>query len=268
MFMRSAFVLSIGAGELSRIDKTNDGGETWTASFRNHDPRLFLDAIAFWDEAHGIAQGDPIEGRFLILTTDDGGTSWHPGPAQGMPPALEGEGAFAASGTCLVVEGEQNAWFCTGGAKTARVFRSSDRGRSWSVADTPITAGSSLAGIFSLTFRDAAHGVAVGGDYKHLEQGGRIVATTGDGGRTWSLPRGPGPGAFRSAAVYVRGTSPPTLVTVGPSGADVSRDDGATWESLPGPGFHTVGCAGAGAVWAVGEGGGIARYQAELTRPR
>ena len=82
---RTAYILSIGAGELSRIDKTTDGGVTWAASFRNNDPRGFLDAIAFWDETHGIAQGDPVDGRFLILTTDDGGVSWRPGLAEGMP---------------------------------------------------------------------------------------------------------------------------------------------------------------------------------------
>jgi len=185
-----------------------------------------------------------------------------------MPVALDGEGAFAASGTCLVVQGDRNAWFCTGGAKTARVFRSTDQGRSWSAFDTPITAGSSSAGIFSLAFRDAGHGIAVGGDYKHPEQGGRILARTGDGGRTWSLPRGPGPGAFRSVVVYVPGTSTPTLLAVGPTGADISNDDGETWEPLPGPGFHAVGCAGPSAGWAVGEGGRIAKYRGELTRAR
>jgi photosystem II stability/assembly factor-like uncharacterized protein len=265
---RTAYILSIGAGELSRIYKTTDGGTTWAASFRNNDPRGFLDAIAFWDEAHGIAQGDPVDGRFLILTTDDRGMSWHPDPPQGMPPALDGEGAFAASGTCLIVQGDRNAWFCTGGAKTARVFQSTDRGLSWIASNTPITAGSSSAGIFSLAFRDAGHGIAVGGDFKHPEQGGRVVARTGDGGRTWSLTRGHGPSAFRSAAVYVPGTSKPTLVAVGPSGADISDDDGETWKPLQGPGFHAVGCAGPGAGWAVGEGGQIARYQGELMRPR
>lgn len=265
---RTAYILAIGAGELSRIDKTTDGGATWVPCFRNKDPRGFLDAIAFWDESHGMVQGDPVDGRFLILTTGDGGKSWHPCPARGMPPAMAGEGAFAASGTCLVVQGDRNAWFCTGGSKIARDFRSTDRGQTWSVSDTPVTAGSPSAGIFSLAFRDADHGIAVGGDYRHPEPGGRVVARTGDGGRSWSVPRGPGPGAFRSAMVYVPETGKPTLVAVGPSGADVSTDDGETWKPLQGPGFHAVDFAGPGAGWAVGEGGRIARYQGELKRPR
>ena len=86
-----------------------------------------------------------------------------------MPAALPGEGAFAASGTCLVVQGDRNAWFGTGGG---RVFRSTDRGRTWTVHKTPIRAGNGSSGIFSLTFWDADHGVAVGGDYKEPDRTG------------------------------------------------------------------------------------------------
>ena len=138
---RTAFVLSIGAGEKSRIYHTADGSKTWALRFINHDPRGFLDAIAFWDANHGIAMGDPVDGRFTILTTGDGGVNWKKSPSDHMPLAKKGEGAFAASGTCLVVEGDRNAWFGTGGAAVSRVFRSMDRGQTWTVDETPIPAG-------------------------------------------------------------------------------------------------------------------------------
>jgi photosystem II stability/assembly factor-like uncharacterized protein len=258
---RAAWILASGPGEQSLIERTTDGGATWALSYRSDDPRVFLDAIAFWDSTHGIAQGDPVDGRFLILTTDDGGRSWKPAPGARQPPALAGEGAFAASGTCLVTQGDRNAWFGTGAAKVARVFRSTDRGQSWTVADTPLAAGSPSSGIFSLAFRDADHGVAVGGDYLHPEKGKRIAARTTDGGRTWLEPKGPGPASYRSAVAYIPGTRPPTLVTVGPNGADVSTDDGETWKPLGSSGFDAIGFAGSGAGWAVGDGGRIARFE-------
>src|SRR5437868_5177892 len=56
---RTAYALSIGEGEKSRIYQTTDGGNTWTVQHINRDPRGFLDAIAFWESDHGLALGDP-----------------------------------------------------------------------------------------------------------------------------------------------------------------------------------------------------------------
>ncbi|QDV36384.1 WD40/YVTN/BNR-like repeat-containing protein [Tautonia plasticadhaerens] len=255
----TALLLSIGEGDLSRIYRTTDGGETWTLRHVNTDDDGFLDALAFWDDRHGIAMGEPVGGRFVILTTDDGGETWDRIDPQGMPEALPGEGAFAASGTCLVVHGDRHAWFGTSGG---RVFRSDDRGRTWAAHETPIRSDSPASGVFSLAFRDAEHGVAVGGDYERPDLGGRNVAVTSDGGRTWETPEGPGPAGYRSAVAFIPGTEGPTLVAVGPTGTDWSRDGGETWERLGDEGFHAVDFAGEDAGWAVGENGRITRFDA------
>jgi photosystem II stability/assembly factor-like uncharacterized protein len=265
---RSAYLLSIGEGEKSRIYQTADGGNSWALRFINLDPRGFLDAIAFWDADHGIAMGDPVDGRFTILTTTDGGKNWNKSPSERMPLAKKGEGAFAASGTCLVVQGDRNAWFGTGVAAISRVFRTSDRGQTWTVHDTPIAAANPSSGVFSLAFRDQNEGVAVGGDYKSPEQANRVVATTADGGRTWALPKGHGPGGYRSGVAYVPGAAEPTLVAVGPTGTDLSTDGGRTWTPLGTSGFHTVGFAGPiDGGWAAGEDGLIARWHGALLSP-
>ncbi|MDB5352106.1 MAG: glycosyl hydrolase [Planctomycetota bacterium] len=257
---RSAYLLSIGEGDKSRIYKTNDGGGTWVLQHTNRDPKGFLDAIAFWDPEHSLALGDPVEGRYTILTTDDGGLTWTKGNAEGMPPALTNEGAFAASGTCLVTEGGKNAWFGTGGGKTARVFRSVDRGRTWTVHETPLRAATPTSGIFSLAFRDSDHGVVVGGTYDQANRGGRVAATTKDGGKSWTLADGPEPGGFRSAVAFVERGNHARLVAVGPSGSDISGDDGRIWKPLGTMGFHAVSFRGTNAGWAVGEDGRIAKY--------
>ncbi len=251
---RAACLLSIGPGELSRIYRTADGGATWTLPYTNRDPKGFLDAIAFWDRVHGLALGDPVDGRFVILATVDGGKTWDPVPGAGMPEALPGEGAFAASGTCLVAQGSSDAWFGTGGGGRARVFRSTDRGRTWAVADTPIRAGIASAGVFSLAFRDADHGVAVGGDYKSVDDPAGNIALTFDGGKTWAAPDGGRPTGFRSAVAFVGSD----VVAVGPSGSDLSRDGGRSWSKLGPLGFHALGFAEGG--WGVGEDGRIARF--------
>jgi photosystem II stability/assembly factor-like uncharacterized protein len=261
-----AYLLSIGAGEASRIYKTADGGRTWRLQATNRDPKGFLDALAFWDADHGCALGDPVEGRFAILTTDDAGNDWKRPSGEGMPPARPGEGAFAASGTCLVTRGDRNAWFATGGANVSRVFRSSDRCQTWTVHETPIRAGTPSSGIFSLAFWDANHGVAVGGDFKKPEESGGSVALSIDGGRTWTPARGTQPAGYRSGVAVVPGTPGPILVAVGPTGADLSTDGGENWQRLGRTGFDAVGFAGPDAGWAVGEDGRIARFNGDAAR--
>ena len=266
---KAAVLLSIGPGALSRVYRTDDGGATWTIPYTMRDPAGFLDAIAFSDPDHGLALGDPIEGRFTLLRTADGGRTWGRVPPANLPPALPGEGAFAASGTCLTMLGDgRHAWFATGGATVARVFRSDDGGLSWTVAPTPIRAGIASAGIFSLAFRDPMHGVAVGGDYKAIDDPSANFATTADGGRNWTLVERSRPSGFRSAVAYFPGTSPPSLVAVGPAGSDLSIDDGLIWRPLDGPGFHALAFGPRpGPGWAVGEDGRIARYNLRIGDP-
>src|SRR5919112_4451311 len=110
---------AISIADSSRIYRTTDGGRTWMRQWSATRKGTFLDAIRFWDARHGIAMSDPVEGKLLVLVTEDGGDSWREIPAERLPPALEGEGGFAASGTCLAVFGTSHVWIATGGAKTA-----------------------------------------------------------------------------------------------------------------------------------------------------
>ncbi len=187
---RRAVALSIGEGTDSRVYRTEDGGRTWTETFRNDEPRAFYDCMAFFDRRHGLAMSDPVDGRFRILATEDGGRSWRVLPSGGMPPALPGEAGFAASGQCLVTAGPRDVWLASGGAERARVFHSRDRGRTWTVADTPIPAGDPARGVFGLAFRDRHRGIAVGGDYRPEQQSPSAGAVSGDGG---GPPRGGAP---------------------------------------------------------------------------
>ena len=181
-----AYLLAAGPGKQSRIYKTVDAGKTWLLQFTNNHPKGFFDCMAFWDRDRGIAVGDPVNGKFELITTTDGGKHWKPAPPDTLPPALEGEGAFAASGTCIAVQGKRDVWFATGG-KGARVFRSINAGKTWTVADTPIVHGADSTGIFSIAFRDPKHGVIAGGNYEQPEKGGPNLASTDDGGLTWKL---------------------------------------------------------------------------------
>ena len=250
----TAYVLSIGNGAASRIYKTLDGGATWVLQFRNEDPKVFLDAMSFWDADHGIVIGDSVDGKFYILTTANGGRDWSRVPADALPPALENEGAFAASGTNIAVYGKGSAWIGLGAAARARVLRTTDGGRTWKVSETPLKSGAS-SGIFSIAFSDQKHGVIVGGDYQKEKEAVDNLALTDDGGATWTLVQGLS--GFRSVVAYLPGTT--RVIAIGPAGSDYSQDGGKTWAPLSGPGFDTFSFArgqklgwGAGAKGAIG----------------
>jgi photosystem II stability/assembly factor-like uncharacterized protein len=251
----TAYVLSIGNGPASRIYKTTDGGANWILQFRNKDPRAFADAMSFWDADHGIVIGDSVDGKFWILITSDGGHAWSRVPADKLPPALVNEGAFAASGTNIAVQGKNYAWIGLGAAARARVLRTTDGGQTWKVFDTPLKSGES-SGIFSVAFRDSKHGIVVGGDYQKETEANDNLAVTKDGGETWTLVSGLT--GFRSVVSYLPGTR--TLVALGPAGGDYSPDDGHTWTRLEGPGFDTFSFVrGKRAGWGSGARGAIGR---------
>lgn len=251
---RVAYALSIGSGESSRIYKTSDGGAHWELQFANTDPKVFLDAMAFRDESHGIAFSDSVDGRFVILTTANGRT-WERVPADHLPPALSGEGAFAASGTNVAMSGDRHVWI---GTTASRVLRSADGGRSWTVATTPLATGTAT-GVFSIAFRDERHGVVVGGNYQQESQAIDNAAFTSDGGATWTLVNDHGLSGFRSVVAWVPGARL-SLLAIGPSGADWSTDEGRSWTRIDSTGFDTFSFASSGGVgWAAGQGGRIAK---------
>lgn len=249
-----AYILSIGKGDASRIYKTTDGGKTWKLQFKNEQPEAFFDAIAFWDEQHGIAMSDPVDGRFVMIRTEDGGANWKPIPPEQIPPAIKGEGGFAASGTCLFTQGKSNVWLASGGAATARIYHSTNRGNSWTVHETPILAGIESAGIFSIHFKDAANGMIVGGNYSAPNEIGKTVAVSNDGGKTWRLVENKLP--FRSGVVFVKGR----WIAVGTSGSDVSKTNGASWQKLDNENYNSVSFTKTGIGWAAGPKGRIAKF--------
>ncbi|WP_326680718.1 oxidoreductase [Streptomyces sp. NBC_01237] len=254
---RRAVVLAIGEGEASRVLRTDDGGATWTESFRNTDARAFYDCLTFFDSRHGLAMSDPVDGKFRILSTADGGRSWNVLPDAGMPAAQTGEAGFAASGQCLVSSGPRDVWLTTGGAATARVLHSGDRGLTWTATASTIPAGDPARGVFGVAFRDRTHGIAVGGDYRADQASPNASAVTADGGRRWRQSATP-PAAYRSGVAWLPHSRSAALA-VGPTGTDLTRDGGRTWRTVDTGSYDTVDCTSDFGCWAAGERGRVAR---------
>lgn len=250
-----AFVLSIGNGPDSRIYATRDGGATWTESFRNADPDAFFDCFSFWDRERGFAFSDSHDGEFTLVRTTDGGRSWHRIDPAAVPDARAGEGAFAASGTCVATRAGGLGWFATGASGVdTRVIRTLDYGDTWTESVTPIASRGGTEGISSVAFADDARGAVFGGDFTRPDSVHANLAMTRDGGATWASA-GPVPlGGAVFAGSAVPGTGASAWLAVAPTGSALSTDDGATWTRIDDTDWWTLSAAGPDAVWAAGPG--------------
>jgi photosystem II stability/assembly factor-like uncharacterized protein len=254
---RSALVMSAGPGAASRIYRTDDGGATWRLLATNQFEKGFWDAMAFWDADNGVLLGDPVDGRFQVFVTADGGATWRQPEGKG-PGALENEGAFAASGSCLSVAGPRDAWIVTGGAASSRVFHSSDRGASWQAALLPIPAGVTARGAFSVGFANGRIGVAAGGDYKQPALAMINGARSEDGGATWT-PAAILPAGYMSVVVPVPG-APASFAAAGLAGSGYSLDAGKSWTAWGATPVNTLGFATPSVGWAVGPKGLLLKF--------
>ncbi|MFG1998369.1 WD40/YVTN/BNR-like repeat-containing protein [Spirillospora sp. NPDC048911] len=262
-----AVVLAVGdatSGDRSRIYRTADGGVTWQVVFQNRDLREAYSCMAFFDHRHGLAVSDPVDGRFRLLATHDGGRTWRPAPPRRLPQALDGEFTLGVNGTCLVAAGPHDAWFGTATSfgpspvptPNGRVFHTPDKGRTWTAATTPIP-GNPL-GIFSLSFRDRRHGLAVGGNipFPPGTADESTVARTFDAGRSWQ--RGGAPAGARTGVAWIPGPAQAAVV-VGFNGSDVSFDGGRTWTLFDRTQLLGINCLPQLTCWAVGAHGQAAK---------
>jgi photosystem II stability/assembly factor-like uncharacterized protein len=269
---RVAYLLSIGTGTDSRIYKTTDGGASWTLQFQNQNVDAFYDCFAFWTPKRGITQSDSVNGRFPVIRTSDGMTWQDIG--DNLPVALAGESSFASSGTCVAAQGKNNAWIVTGGASPSRVLATRNGGNTWNAYNSPLR-GSPSAGIFTVAFRDAFHGIIGGGDLDPDAPPFAQTATSSDGGRTWSITlQQPnigtvfglsyagevGRGGGHEGDDDDRSDANQTVVVTGPGGTAWTPNEGDTWFTLAGvTGFWGVAFGSPKTGWLVGTNGRILR---------
>ena len=245
------------AGFPAKFYKTSNGGESWTETYSNETEGIFFDAMGFWDQMNGIAFSDAIDGHLVIITTKDGGASWQEIDYEHLPASpAEGEGGFAASGTCLTTFGDSLVWIGLG-SPDSRVFRSDDRGKTWDVVVTDMKQESSSAGIFSLAFQSESFGIAVGGDYEKPQDPTKNMAITTDGGATWKLKNTQRPSGYRSAIYNLPESE--IWVASGRGGMYYSLDNGQTWQLLDTAGFYTTQFASQNIGYATGSEGRISK---------
>jgi photosystem II stability/assembly factor-like uncharacterized protein len=255
-----AYLMAAGPGGASRIYKTEDGGEHWSLQFTNQDASAFYDCFAFWNHRRGLTMSDAVNGVFPVIRATDG-EHWTSIGAH-LPAAQTGEGAFAASGTCVATHGNDLAWIATGGAAKARILATTDGGDSWHAYDTPVVQGTASAGGISVAFRDALHGFLGAGDLADTTDFTDNVARSSNGGKTWTLAQHPTfPGPVYGLAYVPKGT---TVVATGPKGAAWTPDEGSHWFALDTvTNYWAVAFASPKVGWMVGTGGRVLKVGVE-----
>jgi photosystem II stability/assembly factor-like uncharacterized protein len=222
------FILNVGSPAM--LYKISKDGKRTRMVYTEAGERVFYDCIKFRNNKEGIAMGDPVNECLSILTTSDGGESWKKISCIKLPKVEEGEAAFAASNTNMVVR-KDKTWIVTGGKKS-RVLFSEDKGQTWEQYDTPVVQGRETTGIFSIDFYDDEVGFAVGGDFTDPKKNTANKAITTDGGKTWDLIADNTAFGYASCVQFVPGGHGNELVTTGPSGVFYSFDRGATWKMI------------------------------------
>lgn len=247
----------IAIAEPAQILKTSDGGQTWKIVFTDSTKGMFLDAMDFYDRKNGVVVGDPVNNKFFVAKTTDGGNTWQPIPPVMMSKTVEGEsGCFAASGTNIVYFKNRDYLFVSGGMES-RLH--DDAGSS----QLPIIQGKETTGANSIAVLKRKVKVnncfiIVGGDFNDDKDTTRNCFFTEDGGTTWQRPSIP-PNGYRSCVMYI---TKKTLLTCGTSGVDFSSDRGHTWTAVTKDGFHVCAKARKGkVVYLAGARGKMAKVK-------
>lgn len=258
----TAIVLSIGPGDQSRVYRTQDAGKSWKLTLKNDDERAFFDCMVFEGQS-GWMLGDPVDGRYQVRETRDGGRTWAL-QAKG-PQALPDEAAFAASGTCIA-RGAKGALYIAGGGAASRIQSSRADATAWAPLPTDMPHRVPAAGIFSISNTVGPRALIVGGDFEHETQGSAAFLDQGaEGLAVRMLPPPPG---YRSGAACF---SVSLCIAVGPTGMEaIDAPPGgaqATWRPLSKTGYDAIDRAGMTA-WASGDKGRIVRITFASKQPQ
>jgi len=252
-----AFAMSAGAGDESRIYRTDDGGVSWREQWVMPEVDGFLDCFDFWSPKRGLAYGDSIDGQLYLLQSDDGRT-WRRVSPGDLPAAVGKEGGFAASGTCVRVDGDSAAWIGTGAGDRPRVLHTED-GVHWEAVEVPIVAGDA-AGVMTVALGAEGMVVVLGGDLERRETRTSNVAWSADGGSTWS--RSPSPGFLGPiyGADMISLVDGVDLAAAGPAGLDLSIGGLDRWSQMSRSEYWAVAFLGPNSLVAVGPEGRITRF--------
>jgi photosystem II stability/assembly factor-like uncharacterized protein len=186
--INTAYIVTgkVGSTGHTGIYKTTDGGLTW----QKH-PTAFLNSfweicyIHFFDESNGVAIGQPksyTDDYYEIYTTSNDGVDWVRVPDANIPPvnpvAYVSYPGMSAYGDCIWVPTVTNS----PNLGNPRIFKSTDKGYTWSVTEIDLPNSSNKQYWLGLAFENETTGILT---TCHTSSTEAIIKKTTDGGETW-----------------------------------------------------------------------------------
>jgi uncharacterized delta-60 repeat protein len=245
----TAYIGLFDSLNIARIIKTSDSGVTW-----NIQPTAFgqsgswIDYVYFFDDLNGFAFGDPINGYCEIYTTTNGGDNWVPVPNSNIPPSLNNEYPFWFSYSVY----ENSIWIpvCDRSQKKCRIFKSTDRGYTWT-ATNQFSISSTLNIVpTSIVFKNHSEGILVFSGY-YFGQSEYVIYKSTTGGTDWSISNFPL--SIEPAFISnIRGTSSGYFICapLSNSGTAYSTDGGNTWAQVDDKPIWDIDMISASSGWA------------------
>jgi len=235
----TAIVVSTGKGDLSRLYKTVDGCQTWKLVFTNPDAGGSFRSLHRMTDKQAYLLGDPVDGKFSVFYSSDGGDSW----LATDDPGLDADKGAIANASLMSVgpfllfgaHGPASLQLYQTYSKCDPGAQSSDGcSVAWAKTEIPLNAGDpdhsefAVAAHASLNMRTGNVEtilVAVGDS----PTGAGAAVVSRDGGKNWKSPATSLSGNRSIIAYYAAAGS---WLAVGQSGVDASSDDGKTWHPL------------------------------------
>lgn len=224
------FLFVLNVANPAKLFKVSKDFKTVETVYHEIHEKVFYDSMQFWNCNEGIAIGDPITSCFNVIITRDGGNTWTKVNCDKLPSLADGEAAFAASNTNIILK-KDKTWIVSGGKKS-RIFYSADKGLTWDVFQTPIIEGNTMTGIFTGAFYNESIGIVSGGDYEKPNQNHQNKAITFDGGKNWKLIAENQGFGYASCIQFVPNSKAKEIVSVGANGIYYSTDEGQNWKQL------------------------------------
>jgi len=207
-------------GAANGLWKTENGGQAWTKVQGVFGNQSFGNIVYMWPNGTGLAIGDPVNNRYEMYKTTDGGATWSTLTTAPTPLTSSEYGYVGGK-----VVYENHIWLTS---NTGRILQSSDYGVTWNSYSAPIDdfAGEGSSG--SMSFSSPTYGLLV--------DSFSLLWYTEDSGRNWDIKDAVN--YFDGDIKYVPGTEN-TFVSTGISqtsslgfGTAYSHDGGNTWTIL------------------------------------